>query len=99
MITPGPWRKMGKSVVFSASGEGWKGAEIGGLNAEDNARLIAAAPDLLVACKSAVILYDLLALSPLESAVKYGPDYIPPGDEEILAIRGELENAIAKAEE
>jgi hypothetical protein len=68
------------------------------LQDEANARLIAAAPDLLEACKSAALLYDHLAMSTLEAAVKYGPDYKPPTDEDMLETRNCLNEAISKAE-
>jgi hypothetical protein len=63
-----------------------------------NARLMAAAPKLLEACRWARYLYDQLALGPLEAAAKYGPDYTPPSDEDWLKMRGMLEAAIAEAE-
>lgn len=52
---------------------------------------------LLRACKAAALLYDHLAMSPLESAVKYGPDYNPPTDEDLLNTRNFLNEAIARA--
>ena len=64
---------------------------------EANARLIAAAPDLLKACRHAASLYDHLAMGPLQAAVKYGPDYEPPSDEDCLRTRSLLGDAIAKA--
>lgn len=63
-----------------------------------NATLIAAAPDLLKACRHAASLYDHLSLGTLEAAVKYGPNYEPPSDEDCLQVRGLLGDAIAKAE-
>ena len=54
--------------------------------------------ELLGACKAARDLYDHLALGTLEAAVKYGPNYEPPSDADWLALRSQLEAAIAKAE-
>ena len=64
-----------------------------------NAHLIAAAPELLEACKEAARLYDHFSLSPLAAASKYGDNYEPPTQEEYLEMRKILEQAIAKAEE
>ncbi len=60
--------------------------------------LLNAATDLLAVCKSARSLYGHLCLGSLEAAVKYGPDYEPPTDDDWLQMRGALEAAIAKAE-
>jgi hypothetical protein len=54
--------------------------------------------ELLEACKRAKWLYDQLALSPLDAAVKYGDEYKPPGEDELLDIREQIGAAIAKAE-
>ena len=53
---------------------------------------------LLDACKKAAWLYDQLAMGPLDAAVKYGPDYMPPTDEQCLEIRQALHDAIIEAE-
>ncbi|KKN47318.1 hypothetical protein LCGC14_0664240 [marine sediment metagenome] len=52
---------------------------------------------LLEACKEARKLYDELARGPLGNAAKFGPDFEPMSDEEILEIRKALESAIATA--
>ncbi len=54
--------------------------------------------ELIAACEAARELYDLLALSPLAAAAKYGPDYEPPGREGCLAVRDRLEAALAEPE-
>jgi len=59
--------------------------------AEANARLICLAINnlrpMVKALQKAAKMYDELALSPLESAAKYGPDHEPPKDEDWLAMR------------
>jgi hypothetical protein len=50
--------------------------------------------ELVKACERARYLYDHLALSPLESAAKYGPDYEPPSIEDMLETRNLLDRAI-----
>ncbi len=111
--TPGPWFAPSAGVHAKAGGmvascgntriveelrkQGLDPAQRG-QRIKANARLIASAPDLLAACKEAASLYDHMALGTLEAAVKYGPDYEPPTDEDCLATRGQLEAAIAKAE-
>jgi len=57
------------------------------------------ARDLLAACENAAKLYDLLAYGPLDGAAHFGPDWNPPSDEDCLAVRGQLDAAIAKAGE
>lgn len=64
-----------------------QGAEILRLQ-ERNKRLVAT-------CKRAAELYDHLAMSPLEAAAKYGPDYEPPSDAEWLEMRQMLADAVA----
>jgi hypothetical protein len=54
--------------------------------------------ELYEALKEAAWLYDQLALSPLSAAVKYGDNYEPPTDEDCLRIRGQINDALAKAE-
>lgn len=68
------------------------------LDTHPDARLLKAAPELLATAKSARDLYDRLALGTLEAAAKYGPDYEPPSDADMLKVRGDLEAAITKAE-
>ena len=41
----------------------------------------------------AIWLYDELSMSPLEAAVKHGPDYTPPLDTDILAVREKLDKS------
>ena len=50
------------------------------------------------ACQQAADLYDALALGPLDAAAKYGPDWEPPTDEQMLEVRSVLAAAL-KAEE
>ncbi len=50
------------------------------------------------ALEEAKRLYDLLALSPLAMAAKYGPDFEPPTDEEYLEMRAMIKAAIPVAE-
>jgi len=106
--TPGPWEKVlvdgptsepAGLVVRTVHGKGIVWWDTPCLDPVDyaNAQLIAAAPDLLKACQHATSLYDHLALGTLEAAVKYGPDYEPPTDEDCLRTRGLLGDAIAKA--
>lgn len=88
--TPGPWRVGGKEkrVIFAANGDVVARTAAYGEQSETpeaesgNAALIAAAPDLLGACKSAL------------RALK---DNLEPGCMDADAIAG-LEAAIAKAE-
>jgi len=54
---------------------------------------------LVAALKEAAWLYDQLALSPLEAAVKYGDTYEPPSDEDCLRIRGQIHEALLAAGE
>ena len=56
-----------------------------------------AADDLFTACQQAADFYDALALGPLDAAAKYGPDWEPPTDEQLLELRSTLNSAIAKA--
>ena len=68
--TPGPWN-IGWGLVWNAargitsrvSGEAWKWKNKDGFESESkaNARLIAAAPDLLEACEDALASLDALA--------------------------------------
>ena len=53
---------------------------------------------LLEACKGARKLYDEMARGPLGNAAKFGPDFEPMSDEDILEIRKALEDAIATTE-
>ncbi len=71
--TPGPWMRE-KRIVFTLAHAGWRrGVEqfsnwfsahvqgYGGVSPEEleaNARLIAAAPDLLVCCKAALLAFE-----------------------------------------
>ena len=48
------------------------------------------------ACQQAADLYDALALGPLDAAAKYGPDWEPPTDEQMLEVRSVLAAALAK---
>ena len=63
-----------------------------------NGYLMAAAPEMYAALKTAAWFYDQMALSPLEAAAKYGDEYTPPSDADWLQARGELQAAIDKAE-
>ena len=56
-------------------------------------------PKLVAACKEAARLYDHLAMGTIEGAAKYGPDYEPPSDDEWLAFREMLEDALKSAGE
>ncbi len=51
--------------------------------------------ELLAACRTAKALYDDLSLTPLEGVIKYGEDYVPPTDEDCLAVRARLNSALA----
>lgn len=48
------------------------------------------------ACQQAADLYDALSLGTLEAAAKYGPDWEPPTDEQMLEVRSVLAAALAK---
>ncbi len=56
--TPGPWQLGAPSPDVNAAAtvrsDGWDVAHCFGTNAEPNARLIAAAPDLLAACQAVI---------------------------------------------
>ena len=64
----------------------------------------AAADKMYEACQEGKKLYDYLATatSPLDAAVKYGPDFDPPTDQEVsemcLRVRGLFERALAAAD-
>lgn len=105
--TPGPWttpaddmvtHRLGNIATVCKPDKYVEGSQA------DNACLIAAAPDLLEACKAARELYDQLATDtdPVACAVKHGPDYQPwtqgEWEERCREIRHQLETAIAAAE-
>lgn len=46
----------------------------------------------------AIWLYDELAMSPLEAVAKHGPDYTPPLESDVLAVREDLEDSRALCE-
>ena len=86
--TPGPWRVKGRRIEYgpSVAGDGWNVAEVRSdyhEPLEANARLIAAAPALLVAC--------VYALNELK--------YPHPNPENRGLTIKEIESAIAQAEE
>jgi hypothetical protein len=89
--TPGPWKATGLRV-FSAN-DAWAGIVASALTttsnygtAKANARLIAAAPDILAALKAAVAVLNA-------EGIVYGDS-----DEEPLDVLREAEAAIEKAE-
>jgi hypothetical protein len=88
--TPGPWRTGTKRYMadplYIEAGEGVNFTIIGKARTLADARLIAAAPDLLAACERAV---DLLH--------KYANDASSHRTSTIRVIRDELRAAIAKA--
>jgi hypothetical protein len=56
-----------------------------------------AVPEMLNACERAAKMYDELAFSNLKLACKYGDEYEPPTDADLLAVRQLLCDAIEKA--
>lgn len=52
--------------------------------------------ELAGACEKARDMYDELAMGKLELAAKYGPDYTPLTDDDLLAVRDKLEQALEK---
>lgn len=97
--TPGPWRIEGSSILDSDESDVgvvanviWPDAKIGGANAS----LIAAAPDLLAACREAMAIRN----------TSYQVDANPKIDllerrklkDQLWAIERRILNAIAKAE-
>lgn len=99
--TPGPWfvptpsqDAFGDYVIQSGSNGGYgviattnpKGIE----HPEANARLIAAAPDLLAACKAA---YEVIHQDALTDPADKSPEYNP-----MIKLAAQLRNAITQAE-
>ena len=84
-ITPGPWqvhasptKALGYMITRAALGPGG-GIHIGNVYSEDNARLIAAAPQLLEALKGAI--------SALEHVCEYADDIEGTGKKNLIAAR------------
>jgi len=73
--TPGPWRVSGKQSIRCESGNGYI-AKTNWDNGEANARLIAAAPDLLAALEQIAILDES------------GPDFSLQGEDGIWRVEG-----------
>lgn len=95
--TPGPWIAEQPFEVISE--EGWAICDVDnndGGDAESNARLIAAAPDLLKACLDALVLVELdYTGSPEAAYIVRGQ---AEGEDEVINVIDALKAAIDKAE-
>jgi len=100
--TPGPWSvAQDKGPPYITAGPNWpRIATIVDDTPEGRANLwlIAAAPELLAACRDLDELLFRLLASPLHLAVRYGPDFEPPDDIEVNRRIDAAAAAIAKAE-
>jgi len=63
----------------------------------ESERLRGIVKNLRHACNESLRFYDMIALSPLEAACKYGPDWTPPDDNDALELRQLLAEAAEAA--
>lgn len=104
--TPGPWSTRGSArergtVYVEAGSPQWLLASVSGQGVanEANARLIAAAPDLLEACRDAMaMLTHPEVITAFQVAAIHGFSGSDEARAENIARRGRIEAAIAKAE-